>query len=140
MIFLRSFNVVIVEDLIEHQNILQSVIKAMKKPKINPILKSDGLSAHSYIQSAYDIHLFIIDIKLPGLSGDELLRDIRTTERYMDTPIIILTSSSSAADKKRCEDFNVNNYIVKPINLNVDTLKPLQECILKYYNVWYKYG
>ena len=58
--------------------------------------------------------LILLDIMLPGISGIELLRRIRSQDVY--TPVILLTAKSSVEDKVSGLDLGANDYITKPFS------------------------
>lgn len=59
--------------------------------------------------------LILLDLKLPAMSGFELLEIIRTDERTRFTPIAVLTVSSLRSDMKKAYQLGANSYLVKPI-------------------------
>jgi len=137
---MRQFNILLVEDNIEHAYLINKYINDFKKPKMNLIVEHDGTSAFKFIKSHYHLHLFILDIKLPDISGDTLLRFIRTTKHYRNHPVIILTSSDSLLDKKRCDDFFVDLYITKNSELSINSLSRMKSIIDSEYKKWLKKG
>jgi len=60
------------------------------------------------------IAMVLLDLKLPGMSGLELLRRIRMTTSFRRLPVVILTSSLEPADIATCYDAGANSYLVKP--------------------------
>ncbi|MEK4201702.1 response regulator transcription factor [Cytobacillus sp. FSL K6-0265] len=74
----------------------------------------DGLEGfHTYKRKIWD--LILLDIMLPGISGIELLRRIRTNDNH--TPVILLTAKSSVEDKVSGLDLGANDYITKPFQI-----------------------
>ena len=59
--------------------------------------------------------LILLDLKMPKLTGIEVLQRIKSDEMFKSIPIVILTSSSEDPDIKRCYELGANSYIVKPI-------------------------
>ena len=59
--------------------------------------------------------LILLDLKLPFLSGKEILIHIRSRENIRELPVVIFTSSDAAEDIVACEDGGCNEYVVKPI-------------------------
>ncbi len=57
----------------------------------------------------------LLDLKLPRLSGLEVLRRIRTDERTKHVPVVVLTSSSDLGDLDECYRSGTNSYVVKPV-------------------------
>ena len=75
---------------------------------------ADGLKAFELFQSK-EWDLILLDIMLPGISGIELLRRIRSQDAY--TPVILLTAKSSVEDKVSGLDLGANDYITKPFQI-----------------------
>ncbi len=60
--------------------------------------------------------LILLDIKLPKVSGIEVLRRIKENPQMRSIPVVMLTSSAEGQDLKECYQLGVNSYIVKPVN------------------------
>lgn len=60
--------------------------------------------------------LVLLDLKLPGLSGIEVLTAIRAQERTRHLPVVILTSSTEQQDRKDAYSQFANSYVQKPID------------------------
>ena len=58
-----------------------------------------------------DYELIVLDLMLPGLSGTEVLRELR---KVKDTPVIILTARDRIIDKVEGLDYGANDYMTKP--------------------------
>ncbi|MEH7331825.1 response regulator transcription factor [Neobacillus drentensis] len=75
---------------------------------------TDGLEAFdAYRTGKWD--LILLDVMLPGLSGIELLRRIRITDKQ--TPVLLLTAKGSVEDKVSGLDYGANDYITKPFQI-----------------------
>ena len=62
--------------------------------------------------------VILLDLKLPKVSGLEVLKTIKSDERTKMIPIIIITSSAQDSDMKAAYEFGTNGYVVKPVDLN----------------------
>lgn len=60
--------------------------------------------------------LFILDIRMPGMDGIELLKRLRATEAYARTPIVMLTSVGREEDIVRAFDLGASDYVTKPFS------------------------
>ena len=102
----------------------------------NLVVAEDGQEALDYIfgKGIYanrDISqlptLILLDLKLPKVSGLEVLKRIRAAEIIKRLPVVILTSSKEDEDMAASYDLGVNSYIRKPIDFNqfVEAIKYL---------------
>jgi signal transduction histidine kinase len=62
--------------------------------------------------SSYD--LMIVDLMMPSMSGNELVREIRTSLGPESLPIIVLTASHDPNDLARSLEAGANDYLIKP--------------------------
>jgi len=60
--------------------------------------------------------LVLLDLKLPKVSGLEVLQAIRGDERLRTLPVVVLTSSREELDLTRCYELGANAYVVKPVD------------------------
>ena len=60
--------------------------------------------------------LILLDLKLPGLDGFEVLRQVKATAVLKRLPVIILTSSKDEGDRILSYDSGANSYLVKPVS------------------------
>ncbi|MCJ7604331.1 MAG: response regulator, partial [Desulfobulbaceae bacterium] len=69
----------------------------------------------------------LLDLKLPKVSGMEVLRHIRSDEKLKMTPIVILTSSREERDWIESYQLGINAYVVKPVDFHdfVEAVKEL---------------
>lgn len=59
--------------------------------------------------------LVLLDLKLPKVSGIEVLRRLRADPRTRQVPVVVLTSSSDDTDVMETYNLGANSYIVKPV-------------------------
>jgi CheY-like chemotaxis protein len=100
------------------------------------IIVPDGEQVQDYLRGAgkfterdrYPLPcLVLLDLNMPGLSGLEILKWIRTHPAVSTIPVVVLTSSSHASDIHRAYAQGVNAYLVKPAHPEklVDVLKTI---------------
>ena len=62
--------------------------------------------------------LILLDLKLPGMSGFEVLMQIKSTPILKRLPVVILTSSKEEGDRALSYDNGANSYLVKPVSFD----------------------
>jgi two-component system cell cycle response regulator DivK len=77
----------------------------------------DGFEAFEMMQSMMP-DLIIMDIQLHGISGLDLIKQIRSDEYMMHIPIIAVTAFAMPEDKKKILSSGCNSYIAKPISID----------------------
>jgi len=73
----------------------------------------------------------LLDVKLPRVSGLEVLAWIRNQPNLRRLPVILLTSSSQTSDINRAYDLGANSFLVKPPDL--DSLTKLVKTVAHYW-------
>jgi CheY-like chemotaxis protein len=103
-------------------------VHALRKERLaNHIeIARDGAEALDFLfcRGAYSNRSFtnpprvvLLDLKLPKISGHEVLRAIKEDERTRAIPVVVLTSSNQERDLVECYRLGVNSYIQKPVDL-----------------------
>jgi two-component system response regulator len=59
--------------------------------------------------------LILLDLKMPRMSGIDVLRRLKSDESSKFIPIVVLTSSAEAQDVQESYKLGVNSYLVKPV-------------------------
>lgn len=75
---------------------------------------ADGPSGLA-MATASDVDCVVLDLMLPGLSGEEVLRRLRTSRPAL--PVIVLTARDGVADRVRNLDAGADDFMVKPFSL-----------------------
>ena len=74
---------------------------------------------HKNIDSFKNLAFIIMDISFPfETDGFNVLNDLRRNPDIKNTPIIIITKSNNSDYKKTALQYAVNDYIIKPYNVN----------------------
>ena len=76
----------------------------------------DGVDALGYLHGPRALPVFVLlDLRLPRLSGHEVLERIRKDPRTRFLPVVVLTSSREKEDLERCYALGANSYVRKPV-------------------------
>jgi two-component system, response regulator len=95
--------------------------RALKRARIanDLIVLEDGEAALDYLlgEPVRELPgLVLLDLKLPKVSGLDVLRRIRENERTKRLPVVILTTSTEQSDIGRGYDLGASSYVVKPVD------------------------
>ena len=60
--------------------------------------------------------LILLDLKMPKVSGLQVLEKIKSDPELKSIPVVMLTSSNEGPDIERCYELGANSYIVKPVD------------------------
>ncbi len=63
-------------------------------------------------------NVILLDLRLPDISGLEILKALKENSSTKNIPVVILTTSSEERDIQTCYDLGVNSYIAKPVNFD----------------------
>lgn len=97
--------------IIEDENFTAQAVKdALALDDISADIASDGKDGlEKFTSNSYD--LILLDLKMPGLSGDEVLSEIRKQDPFID--VIIYTNYTDFADIKKLTNIGIDGYINK---------------------------
>jgi CheY-like chemotaxis protein len=90
------------------------------------VVARDGAEALDYLyrrgafaeRPAGNPVVVLLDLKMPRMSGVDVLQQLKTDERMHALPIVILTSSRESSDLEKCYQLGVNAYVVKPVRFS----------------------
>lgn len=104
--------VLIVED---EPNIVESLSFILQRADFDIDTALDGSEAlrrlHRHAYSA-----LILDLMLPGISGFDVLRAVRSDKALENLPVIVLTAKGQAADRRAAEATGATAFITKPFS------------------------
>ena len=80
---------------------------------------ADGLQGWDALDTNPDVEMLITDWNMPEMNGLELVKKVRADERFVDLPIIMVTTEGGKAEVITALKAGVNNYIVKPFTPQV---------------------
>ncbi|MDV3238917.1 MAG: response regulator [Gammaproteobacteria bacterium] len=106
-------------------------IRALRDGKLANAVEwvKDGQQALDYLfhEGAYAARdmdppqLVLLDLKMPRVSGIEVLRIVKADPRTRRIPVVIMTSSQEEQDIAQSYELGVNSYVVKPVDFTALT-------------------
>jgi CheY-like chemotaxis protein len=120
----QVIEIVLVED---NPDDLQLALFALKRGGVAPRIHvaRDGEEALNYLLRRgpyerggpqYPPKLILLDLKLPKITGLEVLRELKQNPRTRPYPVVVMTSSTQEKDMMECYQLGANSYIQKPID------------------------
>ncbi len=107
----KGKNILIVED---EPTSLEFLQESLSKTHAKIYTAETGRSALSIFQKKQEIDIILMDIRLPDISGHEVTKQIRKSNKKI--PIIAQTAQAMSDDKQKCIQAGTNEYITKPID------------------------
>ncbi len=101
--------ILIAEDDTDISRLLSRILEAQGYQALQAFSGTEALS----LIEREEPDLLLLDLMLPGLSGEELLRKLREERRY-SFPVLILSAKSALGDKVALLKSGADDYITKP--------------------------
>ena len=104
-------SVLVVDDSLPVRIQMNMALKSYAK---NVDMAETGEKALELIKdNRYD--LIFLDVILPGVDGYEICKTIKNDENFKETPVVMLTGNSSAADQVKGQLAGCDSYLIKPV-------------------------
>lgn len=109
-------NILVVDDSSTNTLLLSSALKAHNKFKVTNA--SSGEMALTLIKkNSFDI--IVLDVMMPGMSGYEVLQQLKEDKSTSDIPVIILTAGNIEGDADTAIQLGASAYMEKPVDIDV---------------------
>lgn len=119
-----KIQILIVDDEVRF---LHTVAERLTIRDFEVVTATDGFEALDKARG-YSLDLALVDLKMPGMDGEELLVKLKQEHPLME--VVILTGHGSAESKQRCEDVGSYCYLSKPCEM-FDLVEVLLEAFEK---------
>jgi CheY-like chemotaxis protein len=83
---------------------------------------SDGLRAWHILNDNQDIDLMITDLMMPEKSGEELIRQVRSSETLRMLRVLVITSKCEPDVLRHLADLGASGFVRKPITRHLNTV------------------
>jgi signal transduction histidine kinase/DNA-binding response OmpR family regulator/putative methionine-R-sulfoxide reductase with GAF domain len=110
---LRDKTVLITDDDMRNTYSLSAILE---EQNMNVIIAGNGKEAIQKLVANPHIEIVLMDIMMPVMDGHEVLRQIRSEEKWKSLPIIALTANALEGTREECIRSGANEYISKPVN------------------------
>ena len=132
---MNKVDIFLVEDNEDFSFLIEKAIDHINKDLSIKIV-DNGLTAlevlKHYDQESTRPRIILLDLNLPGLSGLDLLREIKGIEFLKQVPIILFTTSDNPKDVRAATEYGANAYVTKP-----QGYVALIDCLRSLFNFWF---
>lgn len=115
-------DILLIEDCPEDADLALRILK-QDNPGTRVTVLHDGAEALQHLFDASDHvrknrlpKVIFLDIKLPRLTGPQVLQKLKADALTRTVPVVIMTSSNQEQDIAECYALGANSYLVKPID------------------------
>lgn len=116
--------ILVVEDNLVNQRV---IVKILEKLGFTSSVANHGQEALDILKQ-HRFSLILMDLQMPVMDGFRCTTTIRNSDwKYKDIPIIAVTANVMDQDRAHCAEIGMNDFLEKPLKLNV-----LRECLSQY--------
>jgi DNA-binding response OmpR family regulator len=116
--------ILLVEDNLSHAELVKRTLEAHQiVHRLYHVGDGEAALAYLFRQGVYADpatsprpHVVLLDLRLPKLSGMEVLKAIRASRELQTVPVVVLTTSTAERDVVCAYEHHVNSYLVKPVD------------------------
>ncbi len=102
----------LVQKNLRRAGIINSIIRFSDGTEALNFLCKEGDSPHLIDGNAY---VLLLDIRMPGLDGIEVLKKIKGDSSLKKIPVIMLTTTDDPREVAKCHEIGCSSYITKPV-------------------------
>lgn len=118
----QSVGIILIEDDDGHAKLIERNLR--RAGVTNDIRRlADGQAALDYffgddapfVRDGAQASVILLDLKMPGIDGLEVLRRLKAAKQTASLPVIVLTTTDDPREIERCYELGCNVYVTKPV-------------------------
>ncbi len=109
---MNTAKILVIDD---DQTILDIVESVLEEYKFDTILANNGEDGLNKAKTEKP-NAILLDRKMPGISGNEVLKRLKKDEKTQNIPVVMLTGDNNVNDVAKSLELGAQDYIVKPFN------------------------
>lgn len=126
--FSPETHILVVDDMLTMRKLVSKSLKEMGFSKFTE--GKDGADAYEKLAAATPpIGMIISDWNMPNSTGLDLLKRVRSSEKYKSLPFLLVTAEAEKTQIVEAVQAGVSNYVIKPFT--TETLKGKIEAVYK---------
>ena len=107
----KDMTVLVVDDFSAMRRIVKNILRDLD---FKNVLEAEDGAAAVEVLNSHKVDFIVSDWNMPRMTGLELLKYVRSTEKIKDTPFLMVTAESQKENVVEAVKARVSNYIVKP--------------------------
>lgn len=105
-------SILIVDDELSILKLLSFILSS----EYDLVIKKSGIEAIDWLEEGNDPDLIISDLMMPYFDGGTLIRNLKISGFYRNTPVILLSGSDNLQEKVKEMSFKIDHFMEKPFN------------------------
>ncbi|XP_074280598.1 two-component response regulator ARR9-like [Silene latifolia] len=119
-----QFHVLAVDDSIIDRKLIQKLLQTSSF-QVTAVDSPNKALEYLGNELGIEVNMIITDYSMPGMTGYELLKKIKESERFKDIPVVIMSSENIPSRISMCLQDGAHDFFLKPVQLSdVDKLMP----------------
>lgn len=112
----KNMKILIVDDFSTMRRIIKNLLRDLGF--MNTQEADDGVTALPMLKNG-DFDFLVTDWNMPGMTGIELLKEVRSNARLASLPVLMVTAEAKREQIIEAAQAGVNGYVVKPFTAQV---------------------
>lgn len=100
----------------DNEDVLRALVRASLEEGDYEFLEAEDGEEAVELARREQPDLIVLDMMMPGKSGLEVLRELRTTPGVAETPVVMLTARAQALDREAAEQAGADHFVPKPFS------------------------
>lgn len=120
---IRPFEILVVDDSPDDIRLIRDAFSLWKRNREVQALMN-GMAALHFLKECEAKagstlpELILLDWNLPGIKGEDVLKRLKEDQRLRHIPVVVFTSSSAPADRRKATELGAERFITKPLDLD----------------------
>ncbi len=108
--------------VVDDEKVVLDMVSEALEDKFVVAAVNDGQKAISVLERIKP-DVILLDLKMPGMDGYDVIQRLKTNREYKDIPVIFLTAVTDEYTETKCFEAGAEDYICKPFTANALTAR-----------------
>ncbi len=108
--------------VVDDEKVVLDMVSEALEDKFSVSAVNDGQKAFSVLERIRP-DVILLDLKMPGMDGYDVIQRLKTNQEYKDIPVIFLTAVTDEYTETKCFEAGAEDYICKPFTANALTAR-----------------